>query len=419
MPIFNYYLQTEHPEEINKVSLIQVTKELAEQVDDDGAYLCDIPALRTRKQLKALRLILCNILRYQKQPIWYSRRHEKTQKFWYNPQQIGSRVISDVVDELDATGYVEKTRIGDNKFKYSADNSPAKLSEFKSTESGLELAYRLQLHEDEIYMDSPTYVKIRKTILDGGDTLDFPEDWLSMHFNQRMKEYCSFLNEHDIYCHGTNEQYKDIHIVRSFRDWDYSGKCIYGGRGGGYWMQTSKEHRPSITIDNHPTIEIDFNSSVLNVLNFWKTGSLFPEDYDGYEIDGVPRELIKALVTRCMLNTDSRQSSSARMKAMCEGELSGLAQVSELTISQMTDAVEEKHSNLAEYFYRGEAMNQHYQWLESSLVFEIAHNAGWNFGVPCLTVHDSFRFKESDLDTMKQIINETTFNEIVTKQCLL
>ena len=418
MPLFNYYLQTEK-EQINLVQLLQASKEISDSTDADGvAYGDPIDSIRTRTQLRALRLILCNLVRYPNEPILYSRQHSKTIGHRFNPQQIGIKVIKTVVDELYDKGIVDKTD-GDNAYDHREDNSPAKLSEFKSYEYGLLLAEKLGITPENIYMENPSHMILRQTKFEGGNVVEFPEDWYSLHIEQRMKEYCAFLNEHRIVCKATGEEYKDIVLVRKYRDRDGSGRLIWGGRSGGYWMSLSQKERDTITIGNKPTVEIDFNASILNVLHKFKHGSLFPEGYDAYEIEGVDRELIKILVNRCMLNTDNRGSSSARMLAMCEeGEPARMLMESKLSVGEMTTALEKKHENLSEFFYRGEDMKEHYSWLEQNLVFEIAHNAS-KYGVPSITVHDSFRVREEDKEIMDMVINGTGFDEIVLKESIL
>ena len=91
---------------------------------------------------------------------------------------------------------------------------------------------------------------------------------------------------------------------------------------------------------------------------------------------------------------------------------------SKLSVGEMTTAVEKKHENLSEFFYRGEDMKEHYSWLEQNLVFEIAHNAS-KYGVPSITVHDSFRVREEDKEIMDMVINGTGFDEIVLKESIL
>ena len=153
MPLFNYYLQTEK-EQINLVELLQASKEISKGTDADGVYYGDpIDSIRTRTQLKALRLILCNLVRYPNEPILYSRQHSKTIGHRFNPQQTGIKVIKTVVDELYDKGIVDKTD-GDNAFEHREENSPAKLSEFKSYEYGLLLAKKLGITSENIYMNT-------------------------------------------------------------------------------------------------------------------------------------------------------------------------------------------------------------------------------------------------------------------------
>ena len=119
-----------------------------------------------------------------------------------------------------------------------------------------------------------------------------------------------------------------------------------------------------------------------------------------------------------MLNSATRSSSTSRFKAMCsEGDNATLLNMSELTITEMVNAVEKKHEKLKGFFYSGEDMAQHYSWLEQNLVFDIAHQAS-KYGVIALTTHDSFRVPIEDKEVMEMVISGTGFDEIYKKNCL-
>ena len=87
---------------------------------------------------------------------------------------------------------------------------------------------KLGITRENIHMENPSHMILRQTKFDGGNVVEFPEDWYSLHIEQRMKEYCAFLNEHRIVCKATGEEYRDIVLVRKYRDRDGSGRLIYG-----------------------------------------------------------------------------------------------------------------------------------------------------------------------------------------------
>ena len=53
----------------------------------------------------------------------------------------------------------------------------------------------------------------------------------------------------------------------------------------------------------------------------------------------------------------------------------------------MMRLIEERNAPIAKCFYPGKARGQHYAWLESNRVFEVAKYLT-DQGVPALTVHD-------------------------------
>ena len=411
MPYFNFYLDADL--EIDKDQLHTASEEVSETIlEDDGSYqhyLYDsLYKIRTRKQLKALKLILCNLVQFENKKILYSRRHTETLPQRYNPQQIGTKVIKTVVDELEESGYL-KNKTGDNSYKQKEDNSPALKSEIISTDGVILLAEKLGVVAKSIYKNNPSHLFFRETKTYGGKFIDFEETEYTQHIEKLMSEYCAFLNQHTIINLKTGEQYEDIHLIRTYRNRKNKFPLLYGGRSGGYWHQER-----DITIDGKATVELDYNASLINNLHKFLFNSYLNtgREEDLYHIEGVDRKLVKILITRCMINSESRSESSARFTFFCDkDEYKDLKKESKLTTSELVDAVEEKFAVLKDYFYRGKDRAEHYAWIDQNHLFFIAHQASLN-GICALTVHDSFIVKESDKDTMEMLMYSTAMPEI-------
>ncbi len=410
MPYFNFYLDADL--EIDKDQLHTASKEVSESLLDDGVYIYDdLSSIKIRSQLESLKLILCSLVKYPNQVILYSRQHTETLPKRYNPQQIGIKRIISVIDKLADAGYL-KNKTGDNAYKQKEDNSPALKSEMISTDGVIQLAEKLGIVPESISEDNHCHLMYRETLSNGGKLIDFKETEYSDHIEKLMSEYCAFLNQHTIINLKSGEHYVDIHLTRTYRNRKSKFPLLYGGRSGGYWHQERE-----ITIDGEATVELDYNASILNNLHKFLFDSYLNtgREEDLYHIEGVDRKLVKILITRCMINSNSRSESSARFTFFCDtDEYKNLKKESKLTTSELVDAVEEKFAVLKDYFYRGKDRAEHYAWIDQNHLFFIAHQASLN-GICALTVHDSFIVKESDKDTMEMLMYSTAMPEIYKK----
>ena len=410
MPYFNFHLNADVA--IAKDRLHTASKEVSKSLLDDGVYVYDdLCNIKIRSQLTTLRLVLCNLVKYPNQVILYSRQHTETLPQRYNPQQIGIKKIIGVVDKLADAGYI-KNKKGDNSYKQKEDNSPALKSEMISTEGVIQLAEKLGIVPESIFKNDHCHLLFRETKTNLGKLIDFKETEYSDHIEKLMSEYCAFLNQHTIVNLKSGEQYVDIHLTRTYRNRKSKYPLLYGGRSGGYWHQDRE-----ITIDGEATVELDYNASCINNLHKFLFDSYLNtgRDIDLYHIEGVDRKLVKILITRCMINSNSRSESSARFTFFCDtDEYKYLKKESKLSTPELVDAVEEKFAVLKDYFYKGKNRAEHYAWIDQNQLFFIAHQASLN-GICALTVHDSFIVKESDKDTMEMLMYSTAMPEIYKK----
>ena len=88
MPYLNYYLDVET--EITRADLREVSAHISLSKDQNDAYLYgEFDLKATRTQCKALKLALCNFVRYPSQRILYERTNKATTGTRFNPLQIG------------------------------------------------------------------------------------------------------------------------------------------------------------------------------------------------------------------------------------------------------------------------------------------------------------------------------------------
>ena len=88
-----------------------------------------------------------------------------------------------------------------------------------------------------------------------------------------MSAYRAYLNLQDIKIDG--EDLGHIHLIRKYKDWDSSGRLIYGGRTHHPFVSLPKAKRRKITINGEPVVAVDYPASQANVLYKQVTGDSF------------------------------------------------------------------------------------------------------------------------------------------------
>ena len=83
--------------------------------------------------------------------------------------------------------------------------------------------------------------------------------------------------------------------------------------------------------------------------------------------------------------------------------LSSSVSASHMAASNIMDAIARRNEPIQPCFFRGDAVGQHYAWLEANLVFEVARYAV-NWEIPALTVHDEFIVAEENEDGMNELL---------------
>jgi hypothetical protein len=83
------------------------------------------------------------------------------------------------------------------------------------------------------------------------------------------------------------------------------------------------------------------------------------------------------------------------------------------------DAIAKRNEPIRPCFFRGDAVGQHFAWLEANLVFEVARYAV-NWEIPALTVHDEFIVPEENEDGMNELLYTVGLDEaIYDSDCLM
>ena len=115
-----------------------------EDIKWNDSLLAKDVVINRHQQKKALKVILCNVVKYRDAEILYSRAHVKKKPIEHNPFQLSNKTIYNVVDKLLHNGLVTEVR-GDPYF--TKDKDDIKLSVFKANKKLLDLADSLDIQE--------------------------------------------------------------------------------------------------------------------------------------------------------------------------------------------------------------------------------------------------------------------------------
>ena len=380
----------------------------------------DFPELKLTKQtqLKALKLWLANLIKYEGKEIAFSRSKNQKIDERFNPLRVGYSPINGVWERLTKTKLIDSSPGVPRWLKDEQDQfREPKLTTATSTKKLIKLCSDLGITKDSIKeLKQPIHVRVRQ-VGDKSNFIPYKDTLYTREIEKLMKEYCGYLNNQKIKVGKT--LLEDIHLYRTYQN--RKGLPFqFGGRSGGYWMSLSPEERKQITINGKKTSSIDMHCSQLNILYFHATGKFFDKDFDAYQIPGIDerfRPLIKKWLL-IMLNVSYRGVGLAMSNLVRKSDENFKELFEELTTqfktTEIIDKIIERHKPVNHLFCLGADMGQHYAWLESNLVFQIAHQLHYH-DIPCLTVHDEFIVPTEDIDTLEMLMYSTGMDEKVYK----
>ena len=376
----------------------------------NDSLLAPVPTF-TKAQLKAFKCVLCNVVEYEGNPILFNLRNQRNVPKQFNPQQIGHKPLVAVLTKLSHNGLLklEKgtpwyTKEEDGDFK------DRKLSSFIPNEQLMLLAESAGITKESIEETIRSHVVLR----DGRkNVLEYQPTLYTQHIEQLMGDYCDYLNQQRISVDG--EPIERIFLPRMYKDWNGDGSFLFGGRSHHPFMSLSPTKRRRIKINGQATVSVDYPASVPNILYQAITGQrLYPED--PYQIKGIHRDIVKQYVNT-MMNNSNRNSADKVVGTWLKIEATQSEQDAHAKAfarfrsrDAIMDAVLERNKPIRNCFFQGKATGQHYAWLETNLVFEVARYAvRWD--IPALTVHDEFIVPEENEDGMNELLYTVGLDE--------
>lgn len=243
-------------------------------------------------------------------------------------------------------------------------------------------------------------VVLRSQTQSGKKLKDYEDDNFTNDQRSSLNDLSTLLREQDIRLPVRGESLslppQDFDYQRIFNDDFQSGGRLYCRA-----QQMRSSERKQLCFNGRKTCELDFRSHQPRLL-YHLNGLAAPEDC--YENSLVPRDLMKAAMTRVMNCANERKAIATLSKLLAEESTDALRpELEAVTPRKLLDAVYEIHPIL-----RGLMSSTLWKWLqfiESNLAFDIMMALGRR-GVACLGVHDSFVVEENHLKLLTDTMSE-------------
>jgi hypothetical protein len=194
--------------------------------------------------------------------------------------------------------------------------------------------------------------------------------------------------------HSGFVDYSSVELWRIFNQ----GSFEKGGRFyGGWWMSLPKKFRPLITLNGHPTVEVDFKALHPTML-YTRAGLPIPER-DPYEIHPAIKRSFGKIAFNALLNAGGVPTSIPRDY---DEEATGIRWRAVLEMMIL------HHEPVAEYFKQGIGISL--QRTDSDIAERVLlHFAAKN--IPCLPVHDSFIVPTHHQAELEEVMKREFRNE--------
>lgn len=201
-----------------------------------------------------------------------------------------------------------------------------------------------------------------------------------------------------------------VRLVRKFNEGDAEGFAWNkGGRLYGPHSRMKKgTERTLITINDEPTVELDFRASHLTILvGLGHVPGFVLGDADPYTVEGIPRPVVKQWVTMTL----SHGRRHARWPAVAVAELrkQGIDLSKDFPLKRTGDAILKVLPILSEDS-EGSAVGMGWadlQFIESEIVLSAMETLAFDHDVPSLPVHDSLIVPVQAKETAKRVLGES------------
>jgi hypothetical protein len=355
-------------------------------------------ALPSKPFKSAVACILCDLIR---------TAAGSAAEWGYRSMDANSLTGTPVSHRTVAPAFAAMTALGlvDHRPGYrmrGSESFGARASRYRAAPKLLELAWTFGISPERwhehfaipeikpVVIESPLLLRTAKRriggrVADAQDMAIDPADARANALRDRMTRINQFMVGH------TFAPLKHRAFRRTFAMGDQPGfSWNKGGRissiGQDTYQGAKKARRAEMTIDGHVTVEIDVVASHLTILHGLR-GVPFDRSRDPYEIDGIPRDVVKAWVTMTLGHNGFHRAWTAgtrrKLAPAIDGELQAIHPIRE---------VRQRVSEL--YPILNDWPSCHIRWAdlqfaESAIVMRAMEDLAFNHNAVCLPVHDS------------------------------
>jgi hypothetical protein len=225
---------------------------------------------------------------------------------------------------------------------------------------------------------SPSWVSGDKTA-PSGQPIQFEDDLFSHSLEAEVKELNEFLHATQI----KNAYHNGYRRIFNQGDqpgfaWNKGGRLYSLGEDA--YQRLKQEDRLKMLLNGEPVVEIDITASYLSIL-YALAGQCLDLSTDPYEIDGIPRSMVKAWVTMTLGHT---RFHTRWPKEIAEGfRKKGLEMGGQFTATKVGDQVIARHPILADWPERKLTCFD-LMFIESEAVVKTMLELKRSYGIPCL-----------------------------------
>lgn len=202
-----------------------------------------------------------------------------------------------------------------------------------------------------------------------------------------------------------NQSGKFVRRVFSRSQWDLNGRYY-----GGWWQQIGKDLRKQISINNLPTVEVDYKGLHVAILSAQHGVEDNPTDrYDlGHQI--LPQFDLKqqrAIVKLLVLTAINAKTEKATYQAFRNDQLTGSQEKSltDVELSELLEAFLSKNPHLREDLCSDKGIKL--MFIDSQITEQIIKEFVDN-NTPILSVHDSYIVETSRVEFLRNAMSKAT-----------
>lgn len=384
-------------------------EEVLELLYDSRARVAQASGRRYRRpqakelptQRQTLDALLADLLRASEhaEALGYCYRSSNRQEFTDGASRASWRAYDWQVSALDTLGLIHRVMgyAANDDFDGDKVVNYRRATRMRATPSLMAIAQRNGIQPDNLYEDytkplkeAPNLVVLRSKATKYGSmkTLKCPDTDKTAVIRSAVQRINAIYSRHSF------DLLPQPQVYRLFNSADVDGFDFNkGGRLYGDFQNISRAKRKHALIEGKPVAELDIKGSHLTILH-GVTNTPMPMG-DPYYIDGLPRPVVKALVTRMMglghtnLVRWSEESRKHLLIELGDGQSLDARTFNKLYPIKVTaQKVVERHPVLNQ-LCPDQLDWADLQFLESQVLISAILRLGEEYDIPALPVHDS------------------------------